>query len=278
MAVFQKGVRPVGLKAPVGKGREAFATMRRQGAGEFSAHLVAVLRRHAKLAGADPMGVFAFGVEQRVQGGERKRVSYRVDATDTVSVPGPAREKGKDVEGKVLCEDVPLAECVDIVAETEALEYQCPACHKEVIGKQGLPLSRGCSSFTRRGSRSSTEYLRNSVSLSSCPESDELTYLGRGLQLNESELPNDDAAAAPGVLQFNEAAMAQLEAMGFPTIRCQTALLATGNNDPEAAMEWFFAHMEDPDMYIGMFLLDPVYASGWDCSQKLTRRPRQTST
>lgn len=42
--------------------------------------------------------------------------------------------------------------------------------------------------------------------------------------------------------------MAQLEAMGFPTIRCQKALLATGNSDPEAAMNWLFEHMEDPDI------------------------------
>ena len=34
--------------------------------------------------------------------------------------------------------------------------------------------------------------------------------------------------------------------MGFPLVRCQKALLATGNSDPEAAMEWLFAHMEDP--------------------------------
>ena len=40
--------------------------------------------------------------------------------------------------------------------------------------------------------------------------------------------------------------MAQLEVMGFPTLRCQKALLATGNQDPEAAMEWLFGHMEDP--------------------------------
>lgn len=52
--------------------------------------------------------------------------------------------------------------------------------------------------------------------------------------------------AAPGLPQFNEAAMAQLEGMGFPTVRCQKALLATGNQDAEAAMEWLFAHMEDP--------------------------------
>ncbi|KAG6895102.1 hypothetical protein C0993_010159, partial [Termitomyces sp. T159_Od127] len=39
--------------------------------------------------------------------------------------------------------------------------------------------------------------------------------------------------------------MAQLEAMGFPTVRAQKALLATGNRNAEAAMEWLFAHMDD---------------------------------
>lgn len=52
--------------------------------------------------------------------------------------------------------------------------------------------------------------------------------------------------AAPSLPQFNEVAMAQLQAMGFPEIRCQKALLATGNSDPDAAMEWLFAHLEDP--------------------------------
>jgi len=38
-----------------------------------------------------------------------------------------------------------------------------------------------------------------------------------------------------------------LEAMGFPLLWCQKALLATGN-DGQAAMEWLLAHMEDPDI------------------------------
>ena len=46
--------------------------------------------------------------------------------------------------------------------------------------------------------------------------------------------------------EFNAEAMAQLEAMGFPTVRCQKALLATGNSDANAAMEWLFQHMDDP--------------------------------
>jgi ubiquitin carboxyl-terminal hydrolase 5/13 len=88
-------------------------------------------------------------------------------------------------------------------------------------------------------------------------------YTGQGLQAGEVELPEDKPGANPfcpsrvhysscldseessALPAFNAEAMAQLEGMGFPTVRCQKALLATGNADPTAAMEWLFAHMED---------------------------------
>ena len=45
-------------------------------------------------------------------------------------------------------------------------------------------------------------------------------------------------------------ALSQLESMGFPTIRCQKALLATGSADAETAMTWLLEHMDDPgDFY-----------------------------
>lgn len=47
-------------------------------------------------------------------------------------------------------------------------------------------------------------------------------------------------------MTFDAEAMAQLEGMGFPAVRCQKALLATGNSDANAAMEWLFLHMDDP--------------------------------
>lgn len=97
------------------------------------------------------------------------------------------------------------------------------------------------------------------------PGDDEVTldaYIGRGLQPGEEALPDEAAgelcsfgvsASADSswlivVVQptFNEELVSQLESMGFPTIRCQKALLATGNSNAEAAMEWLFAHMEDP--------------------------------
>jgi ubiquitin carboxyl-terminal hydrolase 5/13 len=68
--------------------------------------------------------------------------------------------------------------------------------------------------------------------------------MGTGKLDSEELLPEEEAPAAPA-LEFNAAAMAQLEGMGFPSVRCQRALLATGNSDPEAAMNWLFMHMED---------------------------------
>jgi ubiquitin carboxyl-terminal hydrolase 5/13 len=69
--------------------------------------------------------------------------------------------------------------------------------------------------------------------------------MGNGIQHWEVELSDE---AAPTLPEFNATAMAQLEAMGFPAVRCQKALLATGNSDPEAAMEWLFAHMDDSNI------------------------------
>lgn len=54
----------------------------------------------------------------------------------------------------------------------------------------------------------------------------------------------------------NEIALSQLESMGFPRVRCEKALHATGNQDAESAMTWLFSHMEDPDID------EPLYLGG----------------
>ena len=74
------------------------------------------------------------------------------------------------------------------------------------------------------------------------------TYLSKGLQPGETLLPDDSIVAAAPAFTVNEAAMAQLEAMGFPRARCERALYNTGNTDADAAMNWLFSHMEDPDI------------------------------
>ena len=55
-------------------------------------------------------------------------------------------------------------------------------------------------------------------------------------------------SAAGSGPQVDEDALNQLLAMGFPEVRCRKALIKTGNNGPDVAMNWLFEHMEDPGM------------------------------
>ena len=80
-------------------------------------------------------------MEQRLECTSCKKVSYRTDTTDVLSVPVPAVEKGKDGDGKVLYQDVQLTDCIDIVLGKEALAYACPSCAKGVHAvKYVLPI------------------------------------------------------------------------------------------------------------------------------------------
>jgi ubiquitin carboxyl-terminal hydrolase 5/13 len=72
-------------------------------------------------------------------------------------------------------------------------------------------------------------------------------YVSKGLQQSEQELPEEPESQTPAFVA-NAEAVAQLEGMGFPRNRCEKALHATGNSDANAAMEWLFGHMEDPDI------------------------------
>lgn len=45
---------------------------------------------------------------------------------------------------------------------------------------------------------------------------------------------------------FNQNDIDQLKSMGFSENRCKRALLNTGHNGADVAMNWMFEHMDDP--------------------------------
>ncbi|KAF8610742.1 ubiquitinyl hydrolase [Ceratobasidium sp. AG-I] len=247
---FQDGLRPASFKALVGKGHAEFATMRQQDAEEFLEHILASLRAANQ---GEPTDVFRFGMEQRLKCNECGKVRYRVDEHDSVGVPIPVKEvKAAEGDSKAQYESVQLDACLDAVAGDEALEYSCPSCEKKVIAIKRTKFASFPDVLVVHAKKFQLvnwvpQKLDVPVQL---PEDDILTldkHLGHGLQPDEVELPNDKPAA-PGLPEFNADAMAQLTGMGFPEIRCQRALLATGNNHAAVAMEWLFLHMDDPDI------------------------------
>lgn len=72
----------------------------------------------------------------------------------------------------------------------------------------------------------------------------------RGLQEGEVALPEEEDAVADtsALPPLHESSYAELLEMGFPANRAEKALRATGNANADTAMQWLFAHMDDPDI------------------------------
>lgn len=272
--VFQKGVRPMGFKRLVGKGHEEFATMRQQDSEEFLGWLITVIRRdlkkyHASADGQraeDPSKVFSYALSQRLQCGECKKVRYRTDEQDVLSVAVPAVVKTRKTEGgesamsvdgeKTEYEEVELVHCVDGVLGTEGLDYACPSCDKKVLALKQTKFASFPETLVIHAKKFQlVNWVPAKLDIPiSLPPNDILEFTAAhqstGLLPGEEKLPDEGAAGAgaPALPEFNQAAMNQLLGMGFPEIRCKKALLATGNEDAEAAMEWLFGHMDDSDI------------------------------
>ncbi|KAG8221718.1 hypothetical protein J3R82DRAFT_2006 [Butyriboletus roseoflavus] len=254
---WQTGLKPAGFKALVGKGHAEFATMRQQDAEEFFGHFLTVLRRfnHQTRGGApgegEPTDIFSFGLEQRLECLGCHRVRYRIDSMDVLSLGVPATE-GEGAADATYA-PVPLEMCFDLfLGQTgqEILEYQCEAGCGKTHAVRRVQLATFPDVLVVHAKKFQ---LKNWVPTKLdipiiLPEGDLVLdqYIGKGLQAGEEELP--DGSSGPSLPQFDAEAMGQLEGMGFPSVRCQKALLATGNSGAEAAMEWLFNHMEDPDI------------------------------
>lgn len=72
-------------------------------------------------------------------------------------------------------------------------------------------------------------------------------YVSQGQQPGEELLP-EESSSNTGSVAFNQDDIEQLMAMGFSENRCKRALLNTGHNGAEVAMNWMFEHMEDPEI------------------------------
>ena len=132
----QKGLAPAMLKHLIGRGHEEFSTMRQQDAFELLLHLLKLITRSSHTAPLqDPVQSFRFVMEQRLQCMSCKKVRYRTDEQDNISIPVPVKRKalvtneGSGTEKpKDEFEQVTLKECLDNFTATEKVELTCPSC------------------------------------------------------------------------------------------------------------------------------------------------------
>ena len=258
---YQRGLAPAMLKVLIGKGHEEFSTMRQQDAFELLLHVFKLITRSQHKAPLqDPVHCFRFVMEQRLQCLSCKRVRYRSDEQDNISIPVPLRkiaepEVGAGEAGDATKVDeyeaVALKECLDSFTCEEIVELTCSACgSKDGFSKRSLfqtfpdVLAVNARRFVI------INWVPTKVNVPVIVGDEPFlldAYKSPGHQPAEELLPEDATEHRPLFLA-NEDAVQQLEGMGFPRNRCEKALHATGNADANSAMEWLFAHMEDPDI------------------------------
>ena len=257
----QKGLAPAMLKHLIGRGHEEFSTMRQQDAFELLLHFFKLVTRSQHIMPLqDPVHSFRFVMEQRLQCLSCEKVRYRTDEQDNISIPVPIRRVAQ-VENHALKEEqnqkdefepVTLKECLDIFTSSEKVELTCPSCgSKNGFSKRSLfktfPTTLAVNA--RRFEVVNWVPTKLDVPVVVSDEPFDLDpYRSSGLQDHEESLPDDAVSRAPPAFIPNDVALSQLEGMGFPRVRCEKALHATGNSDADTAMNWLFAHMEDPDI------------------------------
>ncbi|GAA5941060.1 ubiquitin-specific protease UBP14 [Sporobolomyces koalae] len=267
---FQDGIKPSMFKALVGKDHSEFSTMKQQDAGEFLNHLLEYIRRSSKKENSQDVTVETFGysMEERLECTKCRGVRYRQQDQEGLSIPVPIRKLAVDMvveekessEGdgdakqkKEEYERVELKECLDNLTTPQEIDYTCSACNDKTTALKSTRFSTFPQVLIVNAARFQLDNWvprKVDVPLTFDPKCVDLSqYLGQGLQPGETELLEDESSTAPAQThEFDEGAMNQLMGMGFPEIRAQRALLKTGNEGAEVAMNWLFEHMDDTDL------------------------------
>lgn len=248
----QKGLAPSMLKHLVGRGHAEFSTMRQQDAFELLQHLVKLITRSTHPSPlTDPTVPMRFVMEQRLQCLNCKKVRYSTNEQDSIFIDVPLEElPSQEGEGPKY-KPVALKECLDRLTGSEVVELTCPSCEsKDGFSKRQLFKTFPEVLVVNARKMAIVNWVPIKVDVPVLVDDapfDLDEYLSKGQQPDEEALPEDAADAAPAFVA-NAEALATLEAMGFPRVRSEKALHATGNSDANAAMEWCFAHMDDPDI------------------------------
>ncbi|KAI5306922.1 hypothetical protein KEM56_006440 [Ascosphaera pollenicola] len=246
----QKGLSPAMFKHLVGRGHEEFSTMRQQDAFEFLQHLFKIINLSKHSDGLyDPTDSFRFAMEQKLQCLQCGKVKYKLDVQDNLSVSVPARLIAGSADSQPTYEHVSFRDCLDSYTGEEIVEMTCPSCgSNKGFTKRMLfkTLPDVLIVNARRFALVNWVPTKLDIPVDVDEETLDMSrYLSPGLQPHEEEIAEESIEDKAD--SCDPVALGQLLEMGFSEPKCRKALASTQGSDSEAAMEWLFAHMDDPD-------------------------------
>ncbi|KAK5725852.1 ubiquitin C-terminal hydrolase Ubp14 [Elasticomyces elasticus] len=235
----------------------------------------------------DPVDAMRFVMEQRLQCLGCGKVKYKRDEMDNLSVAVPITripkseatatatseanttveastgEGSKEAKGKEEFEPVALKYCLDLFTAPETVDLKCSSCKSEAgFSKQSLfkTFPTILAVNARRFEVVGWVPTKQDVPVIVGEEGIDLeVYRSKGMREGEEELVEEEGdgggagigggvgSGVGGGWVANDEALGILMGMGFPRVRCEKALRATGNSveGVEGAAGWLFEHMED---------------------------------
>eukprot|EP00002_Diphylleia_rotans_P021157 TRINITY_DN411_c0_g1_i1.p1 TRINITY_DN411_c0_g1~~TRINITY_DN411_c0_g1_i1.p1 ORF type:complete len:759 (-),score=138.54 TRINITY_DN411_c0_g1_i1:202-2478(-) len=236
------GVRPLMFKAVIGGDHPEFSSMRQQDASEYLYHLFSVIQRKERASGqgADVSSLFSFTSEERLQCLTCQQVGYsNVTQTDfPLYVPPEPKEHQ-------------LEQLFQIMYNSEYVQYTCPTCKRFTRSLRSLKFftfPKYLMIVARRFVYQNYVVRKLDCAIRAPQTLDLGSFRSVGPQPDEKLFPPDDDDDELIPVPVNESLLAELLMMGFPEVRSRKALIATGDDSLEAAMNWLLEHMDDPDI------------------------------
>lgn len=271
-----KGIKPNSFKTLMGRGHPEFSTKRQQDAHEYLMHLISLYDQNSRKdlvkTQLNPIDSIRFKVEDRIECAQSKLVKYTY--RDEFCLPLPidknlalnkdkvaeyvARKEAAAAEGKklepgdIVRPEVSMIDCLRLFIQTEHIDdfYSTATKEKGVAYKTTKLASFPDYLFVQaRKFELAKDWtpIKVDVSLQVPDEIDLGEFRGTGKKNTEQELADETGPTVPDI-HLNENIISQLMDMGFSIDGAKRAAYHTRmQKDPEAAVNWCMAHMEDSD-------------------------------
>ncbi|KAI3404412.2 hypothetical protein KGF56_002809 [Candida oxycetoniae] len=247
---YQLGIKPSTFKTLVAKNHEEFQTQKQQDAFEFLQYF---LGKGDQQFGMKLNRSLKFLFANKVICAHCKHGSITSELLDNISVP--IEEKNAVNMEDSAYEKTNLERSLELLSEKETIDgYKCENCSVEP--GQAFK-SGGFATFPKNLIISVQRIKLVNWTPTKVDVPIEIPY---SLDLSKFRAPkfDDDEIEKANVVKTqeetetrfepNEGLLNVLQDMGFPQVRCINALYATGNQNAEEAMNWIFAHMEEPEI------------------------------
>lgn len=242
---YQVGIKPTMFKALIGEDHEEFKTNRQQDAFEFLTYL---LEKIDKQMGLQVNEQFKFLMTNKVLCSNCMKGTASDELLDSIAVNVEDEVLSTDSDGNKIYKPVELIDSIKNYCEDEIIEgFKCEKCEEttEAIKSSGFKAYPEILIVNAKRIK-----LENWVPVKvdvpiKVPEHLDLAHFEASVgEEFEYVKPGDEEAS----FTANQEALNNLLQMGFPEPRCIKALYKTGNSSLDDAMNWLFAHMEDPDI------------------------------